>query len=383
MIDPDFIFFFLLISFGLVYVYLVGMYTLGWFRLKEVIHSGKKGSTAVSIIVPSRDEEVNILNILTDLANQDYPFNLYEIIVIDDNSRDNTALIVNYFISQNPDCKIQLIRLTEDHPHSAFKKKAIDHAISASSGELIITTDADCRIGPDWLKIIVGFYEREKPKMIVGPVSFHNEKSLFEKMQTIEFLSLIAITAGAIRMGRPVMCNGANLTYQKKAFQDVGGFGDDTFSSGDDVFLLIKMKKKFGGKSVRFLKHRDAIVYTEAKKNLREFIHQRVRWASKNKGYDIKILLVSFTVYMMNLLIVGGLIGSIFYQKILPVMLVSYLLILLAEVPILIGIGIFAKRIRILFYSIPLIIFYPVYIIITGALGIIANYQWKGRTVKK
>ena len=74
--------------------------------------------------------------------------------------------------------------------------------------------------------------------MIVGPVSFHQEKSFFQKIQSLEFLSLIAMTAGAIKTGHPIMCNGANLAYEKQAFFDVGGFGIDRFSSGDDVFLL-------------------------------------------------------------------------------------------------------------------------------------------------
>lgn len=382
MTDSIFIFFIVLIIFGAAYVYLIGIYTAGWFLLKKHNLTSQSSKTRVSIIVPSRNEENNIINLLSDLINQNYSKDFFEIIVADDNSSDNTPLIADYFISQHPEWKIKLIKVAEDHPNSAFKKKAISHAIQASLGDLIITTDADCRVGEKWLTTIVDFYESEKPRMIVGPVSFHNEISFFEKMQTVEFLSLIAITAGAIRIGKPIMCNGANLAYERSAFEEVGGFGDDLFSSGDDVFLLLKMKKKFGSNSVSFLKNLDAVVFTEAKKNLREFFHQRTRWASKNKGYDIKILLVSFTVYMMNLLIVGGLMCSAFNPKLFIAMLISYILILMIELPILIGIGIFVKRSRMLFYSLPLIVLYPVYIIITGAMGIVANYQWKGRKVK-
>jgi len=383
MIDPNFLFLIVLIIFGAVYVYLIGLYTVGWFLLKKHNPTNQSLTTTVSIIVPTRNEENNILNLLSDLINQNYPPVLVEIIVADDNSDDNTFLIVDHFISQHSEWNIKLIRVTEDHPNSAFKKKAISHAILASTGDLIITTDADCRIGINWLKTIIDFYESEKPRMIVGPVSFHNETSFFEKMQTVEFLSLIAITAGAIRMGKPIMCNGANLTYERSAFDEAGGFGNDLFSSGDDVFLLLKMKKKFGSRAVGFLKNLDGMVFTEAKKNLREFFYQRTRWASKNKGYDIEILLVSFTVYMMNLLIVGGLIWSVFNLKLINTMIISYILILMIELPILIGIGIFVRRSRMLMYSLPLVVLYPVYIIFTGAMGIVAGYKWKGRKVKK
>lgn len=383
MTDLISVYFCILTLFGVVYGILIGIYSIGWFRLAEYIPVSVIGKTRVTVIVPSRNEEVNILNLLTDLSKQDYPTGLFEIIVIDDNSSDNTAFIVEYFISQVPERKIRLLKLTEDHPNTAFKKKAISHAIGISSGDLIVTTDADCRVGTKWLGTIVNFYESEKSRMIVGPVSFHNENSVFEKMQTVEFLSLIAITAGAIKTGKPVMCNGANLAYEKSSFYEAGGFGDDLFSSGDDVFLMLKMKKKFGNHSVGFLKNMDAMVYTEAKKNLREFIHQRVRWASKNKGYDLKILAVSFTVYMVNLLIVAGIIVSVFNPEFILAMSLSYLLILLMELPILTGIGIFVKRCRMLLYSLPLVILYPVYIVFTGALGIVANYQWKGRKVRK
>ena len=312
MTDLYLIYLALLLVFGLAYLFIIGMYTLGWFRLKTFPLPSNSHSTRLSIIIPSRDEEANILNIIEDIAEQDYPKNLYEVIIVDDNSGDATPDIVNNFILHQSALQIKLINVAEDHPNSAYKKKAISLAIEVATGDLIITTDADCRMGKQWLSSIAGFYESVKPKMIVGPVSFHNEKSYFEKMQTVEFLSLIGITAGAISIGRPIMCNGANLAYEKSSFFDVGGFGDDSFSSGDDVFLLLKLKKHFGNKSVRFLKNENAFVFTEAKKNFREFLHQRTRWASKNKGYDLKILTVSFTVFMMNFLLVVGLTWGIF-----------------------------------------------------------------------
>lgn len=178
------------------------------------------------------------------------------------------------------------------------------------------------------------------------------------------------------------MCNGANLAYEKEAFNEVGGFGSDSFASGDDVFLLLRMKKQFGNKSVRFLKNNKAIVYTEALKSVVGFFHQRTRWASKNKVYDVKILFVSFSVYMANLILFSGLILGFIIPDLMKLVMLAFLIKLLVELPILIGIGNFVKRSRMFLYSFPLIFIYPLYIIITGALGILGNYQWKGRKVK-
>ncbi|MCD4664439.1 MAG: glycosyltransferase [Bacteroidales bacterium] len=383
MNDIIFIFYLLLIFFGIVYFVIISIYTYGWFRLKTYNPISKKHSTVVSIIIPARNEEANITNLLNDLINQDYPKELYEIIIVNDNSTDKTVEKVNEFISKNPDYKVSLINISEEKQFKAYKKKAINMAIENSIGDLIITTDADCRHSNKWIASFISFYESEKPKMIVGPVSFFNETTFFEKIQTLEFLSLIAITGGAIRTGRPIMCNGANLAYEKKAFYEVGGFGNDKFSSGDDVFLLLKIRKYFGNKSVRFLKNYSAIVFTEAKKSVRDFFHQRTRWASKNKGYDVSILFVSFTVYMVNLLLISGLVLCIFYPQLLNAVSLSFLIKLIIELPILIGIGNFARRSKMFLYSFPLIFLYPIYIILTGALGIVGNYHWKGRKLKK
>ena len=383
MNDIIFIFYILLIFFGIVYFVIISIYTYGWFRLKTYIPISKKYSTVVSIIIPARNEDANITNLLNDLISQDYPEELYEIIIVNDNSTDKTVEKVKEFINKNTDYKISLINISEEKQFRAYKKKAINMAIENSIGDLIITTDADCRLNKNWLNSFISFYESEKPKMIVGPVSFFNETTFFEKIQTLEFLSLIAITGGAIRTGRPIMCNGANLAYEKKAFYEVGGFGNDKFSSGDDVFLLLKIRKYFGKKSVRFIKNYSALVFTEAKKSVRDFFHQRTRWASKNKGYDINILIISFSVYMTNLILLAGIVLNFFYYDILIIVLCSFLIKLIIELPILIGISNFVNRNRIFLYSFPLIFLYPIYIILTGALGIVGSYHWKGRKLKK
>ena len=377
------IFLIFLAIFGAVYVFLISGYVYGWFRLQHYEPPDNLSfQTKASVIIPARNEEDNILNILSDLDNQIIDKSAYEILVVDDHSTDNTCHLVETFIQKNPGLNISLIRLEQETIDTPYKKKAIRLAIEKSKGDLIITADADCRLSDKWLLTILSFYEQEKPKMIVGPVSFHNDNSFFEILQTIEFASLIAITGGAIKINKPIMCNGANLAYEKKAFFEAGGFGDDKFSSGDDVFLLLKIRKLFGKRSIRFIKNIHAVVFTQAQKTLKDFVHQRTRWASKNKGYDLNILFVSFTVYMINLLLIGGVLFSFFHPEIRNIIIYTFLLKGLIDLPILIGIFHFFDRKHILLFAFPLVLFYPVYIVLTGALGIISSYQWKGRNVK-
>jgi cellulose synthase/poly-beta-1,6-N-acetylglucosamine synthase-like glycosyltransferase len=377
------IFFLLLGFFGLLYAFIILSYTIGWFGLKAFKpENHKKPSFKASIIVPARNEAENISFLLSDLCNQSVSVDFYEIIVVDDHSTDLTASLVKQFIAEHPQHNIVLLSITNEAQTFTYKKNAITAAVKKASGSLIITTDADCRLKPYWLETIMKFYHQKKSKMIVGPVTFHNTVSLFERLQTTEFLSLIAITAGAIGIRRPIMCNGANLAYEKSAFEEVGGFGTDSFASGDDVFLLLKLAKRFGNDSVEFLKCREAMVFTEAKKTLRGFIHQRIRWASKNKGYGFNILWVSFTVYMINLIILSGILLSPFYSELIPVIITAIIIKILVDLPILAGFITFAKQSKMFIYSIPLIFLYPAYIILTGAMGILVNYRWKGRKIK-
>jgi hypothetical protein len=233
-----------------------------------------------------------------------------------------------------------------------------------------------------WLEIIAACYASSRFRMLVGPVSYHQEKSVFERMQTQEFLSLIGITGGAISIHKPIMCNGANLAYEKEAYIRAGGFEKDHFSSGDDIFLMLKIRKMYGNRSIGFIRNTRALVLTEAKKSPAEFLQQRTRWASKNKGYTWNVLVVSVTVYLLNLILAAGLVGSIFFRDLWVPSLLFLLGKTLVEIPILIGITTFVKRTSMLRYVLPLAIIYPFYVVLVGAAGIMGRYTWKGRKIK-
>ncbi|GAB4315065.1 MAG: glycosyltransferase [Bacteroidales bacterium] len=369
---------------GLIYAALILVYTYGWFSLKT--HKTQKveaDTPKASIIIPARNESENILNLLRDLIRLNTDKKLYEVIVVDDHSEDNTPELVDTFIADNRLSNMRLIRVSGNLSTGMYKKGAISLGLKEADGELIITTDADCRVGPEWLNALLGFHQEEKPKMIVGPVMYEDIPSPFTRMQGLEFLSLIAITGGAIKIGRPVMCNGANLMYEKSAFDAVGGFSKDGFASGDDVFLLLRFYKAFGPESVRFLKNTDAVVKTKPVETIGQFIQQRTRWASKNKGYDLRILFVSVTVYLLNLLIVAGLLLAAFGWLPWKTYLLALALKSLIDLPILIGITSFVKQQKLLPYSLLLIPLYPLYIVITGALGITGGFRWKGRKINR
>lgn len=377
----------LLIITAIAYACSMLFFGYGWLKTPQHVEIDDELSIKVSVIIAARNEEYTIGMCLRALINQSYPTTHMEIIVVDDNSEDTTAKHVQRFCEQYH--FIKLISL--DGKNGVFgKKKAIEKAIQHSTGELILTTDADCVMDMDWLRLMVSYHTKTKAQFIAGPVCFHREKTTFEKMQSLEFMALIATTSGAIYFNKAILCNGANLMYTRKAYEEVNGFqGIDASPSGDDVLLMYKIKKKFPG-TIKFIKNEDAIVYTKAKKNVTEFIHQRKRWASKKfSQLNVETISLSVLIYSFNLLLlIAPLVYLLIPQKPADAVclyriwvliffskcLIDFLLLFLAA-------SFFKKRKWLIFFIPEQLIYIP-YVVYTGLLGIIGNYNWKGRKIK-
>lgn len=361
------------------YVAVVITFIRGWHRLFNFSPNKPSGQTRVSIIVAARNEAHIISNTLDDLIAQDYDKALLEIIFIDDHSTDETANVIRSYADQG----VKLIQLNEDPALNSYKKKAIQTAIGQSSGALIVTTDADCRMGPKWLSTIVAFYEAKGYKMISSPVAYFKDKSFFERAQALEFLYLIGLGASTIGNRRPSTCNGANLTYEKAAFYEVGGFkGIDDLASGDDELLLHKMAAKYGG-HIGFLKNEEAVVYTYAKASLAEFIQQRKRWASKSTRYKNKsIIVLGVCIWVFNLSILVNLGLGMFDLNFLQLALYQLAGKILIEFLFLWDVTGFAKR-RSLLVLLPVLnLLHILYIVYIGIAGNSGKYNWKGRMVR-
>jgi len=363
----------------LIYLLVVVGFIRGWHKLVPFQYQKTQGSTAVSIIIAARNEGESIYRTIDALLSQDYDKSLTEILFIDDHSTDNTAEVVRSYASRG----VKLISLKEDRALNSYKKKAIQTAIGQATGSLIITTDADCRMGNAWLKTIVAYYEENHYKMISSPVAYDEEKSFFERSQSLEFLYLIGLGASTIGNNQPSTCNGANLAYEKEAFYEVGGFqGIDDLASGDDELLLHKIAARYDNQ-IGFLKNRDAIVYTHAKPNLGEFIQQRKRWASKSTRYKNKsIIVLGVFIWCFNLSILLNLGTAFFLPGYFKVVLIQLILKIVIEFIFLVDVTGFAKR-RSLLVLLPLLnVFHVLYIIYIGVAGNSGKYNWKGRMVK-
>jgi cellulose synthase/poly-beta-1,6-N-acetylglucosamine synthase-like glycosyltransferase len=369
------------ISFLLTGLYLLVLIYLikGWAALKRPAITKAALTTKVTLLIAARNEEARINYTIDDILAQDYPKHLTEIIIVDDHSTDRTADIIRSYADRG----VKLLQLNEDKALNSYKKKAIGRAIDLSSGDLMVATDADCRMGKQWLSSVVSYFETSGSVMISSPVAYFEERTLFEYMQTLEFAYLIGIGAAFIGNGRASTCNGANLAYRKDVFYEVGGFtGIDELASGDDELLLQKVAVLYPGK-IGFLKLREAIVYTHAKHTLKEFLQQRRRWASKSTKYkDKKIVALAVGIWLFNLsLLINAGLGfyNIYFFKLFAL---QFLLKYLFELAFLLPITAFFKRmglVSLLVFVIPLHIIYLVYI---GLMGNARKYTWKDRVVR-
>jgi len=364
------------------YVLLILYFLLGWLRLKEYVPGNAIPVTRVTVVVPVRNEEKNILNLLGNLRDQQYNKDLFEVIVVDDHSTDNTLKLINGFSMSN----LRVIALKDDpalaDASRTNKKIGIEKAVHAANGTLIMTTDADCHPGSNWIKTTVAYYEEHNPVMIAGMVSYFHDTSFLGKFQTLDFLSLVGIAAASIQNGFYNLCNGANLAYTKAAFLEVDGFRQiDHIPSGDDMMLMHKMAKKFGDK-IAYLKNKDCIVYTSTEKDFVTFWNQRVRWTSKSTHYeDKRITGILAFVYLINLLIVLNLAIGIFYPPMLKLAMWMFLAKLCIDTLFTYAVTKFFRRENLLWLFLPMQAVHVLYIILIAPAGVFGKYNWKGRRI--
>ncbi len=368
----------LYITIGLLVIYsmLILYYIAGWNEVKLFLPGDHEPALSISVIIAARNEEENIGNLLASIDAQTYPKQLFEVIVVDDHSTDNTTGVVKNFEF------VKQIQLQADHINS-FKKKAIETGIAAASGDIIVTTDADCVVPNNWLKTIAAFKKETGAVFIAAPVAMENKQTLLQAFQSLDFLVLQGITAASVKKRIHNMCNGANLAYERKIFFEVNGFtGIDHIASGDDMLLMQKIAQRFPGK-ISYLLSKEAIVTTQAAKTWKEFFSQRIRWASKATNYnDWKIFSALFLVYFFNCSLLALFTAGFWKHNLWWGLIVILFIKTLIEFIFLIPVGSFYNKQHLL-KLFPL--FQPlhiVYTVIAGWFGVFGRFEWKGRRVK-
>ena len=365
------------------YGVLMVLYTKGYWSMRSFKGNGKTPNTKFSVVIPARNEAANIEGCIAGILAQNYPTHLFEIIVVDDYSEDETAQIVLEIAQQHKNVRlVSLQDFTKNENLVAYKKRAIEIAVRQATGDWIVTTDADCSFTKNWLATYDGYIQENNSVMVAAPVAYTNTGSFLSIFQVLDFISLQGITAAAVASGSHTLCNGANLCYSKKAFESVGKFsGIDHLASGDDMLLMHKMKKAFPGK-IGYLYAQDAVVTTAPSATLDLFIQQRIRWASKAMGYQDKIIFwILLLVYLVNFTLLAYLPVNFIQTGNINNWLILIGCKTLIEMPFMYASAKFFKQQKLLVWFAIMQPFHILYTVIAGWFGTFGSYKWKGRTI--
>ncbi|MFZ9387417.1 MAG: glycosyltransferase [Chitinophagaceae bacterium] len=358
------------------YSILVCYYWWSWTHIPEFTPSQDPANIRVSVVIPARNEEHRIGNLLQALSEQDYPAGLYEVIVVDDHSEDRTAEIAARYPG------VRVISLKTEAINS-YKKKALETGIAAATGLWIVATDADCVPAESWLKTLAACAKEKNALFIAAPVYMSHDHSVLQVFQSMDFMILQAITGAVVQNNQLTMCNGANIAYRKDVFEEVGGFkGIDDIASGDDMLLMYKIWNRYPDQVV-YLRSQQSVVTTNAEPTWIAFFRQRIRWASKAARYtDKRFFPVLLGVYLFNFSLFSLVPAGIWNPDYWKWFGIFWIAKTIVELPLFLSAARFFRAMPAtpwFFFLQPLHI---LYITVSGLFGQFGKYEWKGRQVK-
>ena len=356
------------------YIVLIGSLFYGFQKIKPLFDFSIEPKTSFSIIVPFRNEAENLPKLLHTISLLDYPCDLFEVILVDDESEDNYT-ITNYEFSVSV---IKNIRKS-----NSPKKDAIETAIQVAKHDWIITTDADCLIiNSNWLKTINIYIQETNIRMVAAGVCYLPQSGFLHAFQNLDFLSLQGATIGSFGLNQPFMCNGANFAYEKSFFYELEGFkGNENTASGDDVFLLQKAVLK-NKNAVGFCLHNQSVVATQSENSWNNLFQQRVRWAAKSTGYSswfgkLTALIVFSTNVTWIAVFVMWLLGNLNQNWFALFVALKFIvdLVLLQKTA-----SFFKTKIQWLFLA---SLLYPFFSSAVAVYSLFGKFTWKGREFRK
>ncbi|GHN01473.1 glycosyl transferase [Cytophagales bacterium WSM2-2] len=347
--------------------------TVSWVKQVRKPLAQTSKNIFISVIIPFRNEADNLVNLLRSILQLKYPVSDFEVIVVDDHSEDTSMKVLEKVRETFSTLKIEKL---DDSQQG--KKAALTLGINIASGEIIATTDADCLVPCDWLQCINAGFQNENTNMLIGAVSLKDRGTFFNRLQNIEWASVIGTGVAMCGLRNPLMCNGANLSFRKKVFEEVKGYsGNEHILSGDDEFLMRKIHN-LKPESIQVLSVLSPVV-TEPQRSLGGFIQQRLRWASK---WKVNSSGVARSFALAVLLLQGSWLcfaGWGILNLPLQVIVLVFGMKVFGELMFLVTVS---RSLRMRFGLIPFLalqFLYPVYVLFTGLFSQIKDHEWKGR----
>jgi len=243
-------------------------------QLKSII---PKKLVPFSVIISARNEARNLIEYLPSILEQDYP--TYEIIVIDDDSSDDSVEILNHFKDKYPDLRI----IETKNKMLPGKKYGLHEGIKQAKYEWLVFTDADCYPKSDqWLRKLASKCD-EKTEIILGYSPYRKENGLLNDFIRYETFMTAVIYGTFTLSGMPYMGVGRNMAYKKSTFlTTVNKEKFEKTASGDDDLAVNAMATSYNT-VLQF--EEKASVISLPKTTFSDFIKQKTRHLSPSTHY--------------------------------------------------------------------------------------------------
>lgn len=256
----------------------------------------------VSVVIAARNEQNNIVKCINSLKYLIYPKELYEIIIVNDRSTDKTKETVLKSIEGHKNFTLidSSENITKIFPGKA---NAIDCGIKVSRGEIIMMTDADCIIPPEWIRETVKYYD-EETGMVCGYTRINDANGFSSKVQSLDWLYLLSTAIGSSGLNRTLACIGNNLTFRKKVYDETGGYGEIKYSVTEDLALMKAVRN--AGYKIKFPVNPLSAITTDECKTFYELYSQKKRWFRGGAGIGIFGYFTGILMYIVNSIMLTG-----------------------------------------------------------------------------
>ena len=361
----------------IIWLFLLG--TLAYFIVLLLVINGLLGlkpkppkkDEFVTVIISFRNEASSIADLLKSFMKLTYPIELYEVIFVNDGSTDGGEKLIESELDQQTHW--HLMSIDKKPEHLRGKKFGLTKAIERSKGEIILTTDADCEVSPNWIQTMLGCLTSEIG-VVLGHSIIHERVTFFHRFISFDGLFGSAIAAAGAFYNKPPHSSGRNLMFRKRAFFDVKGYSNKGHvDSGDDFFLSQAIREKTDWE-FDFCLDPDAYVFTKAYPFGKEFLHQQIRRKSKTIYHTAPFFLVSLGILLhiigFPLFVLSGVISML-----------AKLAILIAKISLEIwAISVATRKFHLLhlmkYYPI-MAVLYPAFILLFSIAGSFKLYRWK------
>lgn len=346
----------------------------GFYKLKYKKSELSTSIDRVTIIVAFKNEENNLPVLIKSLVDQSCQ--QFDVLLIDDNSTDNS-----YYIANNLTSQLKNFSLYKNN--SSSKKRAIEQAISLAKTSGIITTDADCIIPNNWIQTIINSSVIVLNDMVIMPVLMTPANNSFlSHFQCNDYAALQMTTVGMAGINNEIMCSGANLYFTKQLYNSCKLSLCFEQLSGDDMFLMLEAKRQ--NYKISYLLNSYTAVKTPSEIGLTNFINQRIRWGSKAKHYSDKgVITVGLITIITYLFLWINIIESFIIYKNLNITVAFFIIITICNYSLIkIFLHFFKQQNRIKYFFLSQL-FYILYFPLITLLSFIGKYKWKQTKVKR